>query len=111
VVATVASTSIGLAVIGAFSPLTHLLVLMGILIGFVAVPGHRRVLALFGIVFVPWLCCCRGRRLSCSTPMFLLHGICAGLPDTPEALTRIVTLDPVGQGALPVVGVFVVVAA
>ncbi|MFI9385231.1 glycosyltransferase [Kutzneria sp. NPDC052558] len=110
-VATVASTSIGLAVIGAFSPLTHLLILVGVLIGFVAVPGHRRVLALFGIVLLPLALLLPWPAVVLQHPDVLLHGVGARLPDDPEALTRLVTLDPGGPGALPVVGVFVVVAA
>jgi len=109
-VATVASTSIGLAVIGAFSPLTHLLVLVGILIGFVAVPGHRRVLALFGIVLLPLALLLPWPAVVLQHPDVLLHGIGARLPDPAEPWTRIVTLDPGGPGALPVVGAFVVVA-
>jgi len=110
-VATVASTSIGLAAIGAFSPLTHLLVLVGVLIGFVAVPGHRRVLALFGIVLLPLALLLPWPAVVLQHPDVLLHGVGARLPDVPEGLTRIVTLDPGGPGALPVIGVFVVVAA
>ena len=109
-VATVAGTSIGLAVIGAFSPLTHLLVLVGVLIGFVAVPGHRRVLALFGIVLLPLALLLPWPAVVLQHPDVLLHGVGALLPDQPAALTRIVTLDPGGAGALPVIGVFVVVA-
>ncbi|MFC0439058.1 glycosyltransferase family 2 protein [Kutzneria buriramensis] len=109
-VATVASTSIGLAVIGAFSPLTHLLVLVGVLIGFVAVPGHRRVLALFGIVLLPLALLLPWPAVVLQHPDVLLHGIGARLPDPAEPWTRIVTLDPGGPEALGVIGAFVVVA-
>jgi GT2 family glycosyltransferase len=110
-VATVAGTSIGLATLGAFSPLTHLLVLVGVLIGFVAMPGHRRVLALFGIVLLPLALLLPWPAVVLRHPDVLLHGVGAQFVDPPAALTRLVTLDPGGAGALPVVGVFVVVAA
>ena len=110
-VATVAGTSIGLAAMGAFSPLTHLLVLVGVLIGFVVVPGHRRVLALFGIVLLPLALLLPWPAVVLQHPDVLLHGVGAQVVDEPATWTRLVTLDPGGAGALPVVGAFVVVAA
>ncbi len=49
-------TAIGVAVMGAFSPLTHVVMIVGALAGFVAVTGGaRRIAALFAS------CCCRWR--------------------------------------------------
>ncbi|HEY0808100.1 MAG TPA: glycosyltransferase, partial [Pseudonocardiaceae bacterium] len=56
--ATAAGSALGLAVIGAFAPLVHALVIVFALAGFVVVPGghgdgRRRVAALFAIVLLP----------------------------------------------------------
>jgi hypothetical protein len=55
---TAAGSALGLAVIGAFAPLVHALVIVFALVGFVVVPGghgdgRRRVAALFAIVLLP----------------------------------------------------------
>ncbi|AHI01268.1 glycosyltransferase [Kutzneria albida] len=110
-VATAAATSLGLASLGAFSPLTHLMVLLGTLIAFVLVPGHRRITALFAIVLLPLALLLPWPAVVLQHPEVLLRGVGALVPDQSVPLTRLVALDPGGPGVLPLVGVLLVVAA
>lgn len=111
-----AATALGLAVISAFAPLLHLLVLVVVLIGFIVVPAPRvmtlrRVAGLFGVVLLPLGMLVPWPAVVVQRPAVLLHGVGAVVPErTPEWL-RLLALDPGGAGAAHWVGLLVVVAA
>jgi GT2 family glycosyltransferase len=101
-----AGSSLGLAVIGAFSPMTHLLALVCALGGFVLAGGQsgdarRRGAALFAIVLLPLALLLPWPAVLIQHPGALLHGVGAWVPGQ---------LD-LGPGALPVLGLVIAVAA
>jgi GT2 family glycosyltransferase len=108
-------TAIGLAVIGAFAPLVHGLVIVIALVGFVVVPGglgagRRRVAALFAVVLLPLALLVPWPAVVLTHPGVLLSGVTgAGPPTLPQSAARLVALDPGGPGA-GVVGVVLLVA-
>jgi GT2 family glycosyltransferase len=103
---TAATSSIGLAVIGAFSPLVHVLVLVFALVGFVVVPGghgdgRRRVAALFAVVLLPLALLIPWPAVVLEQPRLLLSGIGNSTPASPASLTNLLMLDPGGAGSVP----------
>lgn len=113
---TAAGTALGIAVIGAFTPLLHLLVLAVVLIGFVVVPAPRvttlrRAIGLFAVVLLPLGLLVPWPAVVVQRPAVLLHGVGAVVPEHLPGLLRLFALDPGGAGAMPWVGVLVVVAA
>lgn len=107
-----ALSAIGVALIGAFSPLTHALALVGLVIGFVVLPsptGLARRIASVGIVVVlPLLLLLPWPSVLLRHPELLLHGLGGGA--TAASGADLAGLDPGGQGAWPI-GVVLVVAA
>ncbi len=107
-----ALSAIGVALLGAFSPLAHALTLVGLVIGFVVLPapsGLARRIASVGIVVVlplalllPW------PSVLLRHPELLLHGL--GGAATAASGADLAGLDPGGQGAWPI-GVALVAAA
>ncbi|SDF91984.1 Glycosyltransferase, GT2 family [Lentzea fradiae] len=80
-------TSLGVAVIGAFSPLTHTLVIAGALVGFVAVTGGaRRIAALFAIVLLPMALLLPWPAVLVQNPEMVLNGLGAAFSSPPPNL-------------------------
>ncbi|HEY6423518.1 MAG TPA: hypothetical protein VIY28_09795 [Pseudonocardiaceae bacterium] len=113
---TAAATALGLAVIGAFAPLLHLMVLAVVLIGFVVVPAPRvpalrRAVGLFAVVLLPLGLLVPWPAVVIQRPEVLAHGVGAVVPEQLPGWLRLVALDPGGAGAAPWVGVVLVAAA
>lgn len=113
---TAASSAFGLAVIGAFAPLVHLLLVAYALAGFVVLPGYRgtggrRVAALFVIVLMPLALLLPWPAVLIQHPGVLIHGLGAYVPTPVATLFDLVALDPGGPGAAPVLGLAVIVFA
>ncbi|HWM03893.1 MAG TPA: glycosyltransferase, partial [Actinophytocola sp.] len=111
-----AATAFGLAVLGAFAPLVHLLLVAYALAGFVLVPGRRgdgrrRVTALFVLVLMPLALLLPWPAVLIQHPGVVLHGVGAYVGRVDVALPELFALDPGGPGAWPFVGLVVVVAA
>ncbi|MGH3775544.1 MAG: hypothetical protein ACRDRR_07370 [Pseudonocardiaceae bacterium] len=113
---TAAGTALGLAVIGAFAPLIHLLVLAVLLVGFVVTPAPRvatlrRAVGLFAVVLLPLGLLMPWPAVVIQRPAVLLHGVGAVVPEQVPGWLRLLALDPGGPGAAPWVGAVVVIAA
>jgi hypothetical protein len=113
---TAAATALGVAVIGAFAPLLHLLVLAVMLIGFVVLPAPRvstvrRTLGLFAVVLLPLGLLMPWPAVVIQRPTVLVHGVGAVVSEPLPGWLRLLALDPGGIGALPWVGAVVVLAA
>ncbi|MGH3932785.1 MAG: hypothetical protein ACRDTF_22745 [Pseudonocardiaceae bacterium] len=123
---TAAATALGLAIISAFAPLVHLLILAVVLVGFVMVPASngpaprgtsprgtslRRVAGLFAVVLAPLGMLMPWPAVVVQRPAVLLHGVGAVVPESSPGWLRLITLDPGGPGAAQWVGVVVVAAA
>ncbi|MGH3866042.1 MAG: hypothetical protein ACRDQ4_07870 [Pseudonocardiaceae bacterium] len=113
---TVAVTALGVAVLGAFAPLLHLMVLIMVLIGFVVVPDPRvttprRAIGLFAVVLLPLGLLVPWPAVVIQRPAVLLHGVGAVVPEQVPGWLRLLALDPGGAGAAPWVGAIVVAAA
>ncbi|WP_342749766.1 glycosyltransferase [Umezawaea tangerina] len=112
----VSGTAFAAAAIGAFSPLVHLAVVVGALVGFVVLPGNpgegrRRVAGLFAVVLLPMALLLPWPAVVLQNPVVVLHGVGA-VVDTPAVgPLDLVALRPGGPGALPFVGALVVLAA
>ncbi|GAA2664947.1 hypothetical protein GCM10010428_15710 [Actinosynnema pretiosum subsp. pretiosum] len=109
-------TALGLAALGAFSPLVHALVALAALIGFVAVPalvgdGRRRVAGLFAVVLLPVVLLLPWPAVVVENPVVLLHGVGAHQPTPPVSVTSLLALNPGGEGALPWAGALVLPVA
>ncbi|HWO62865.1 MAG TPA: glycosyltransferase family 2 protein [Umezawaea sp.] len=112
----VSGTAFATAVVGAFSPLVHLAVIVGALIGFVAVPGgpgegRRRVAGLFAVVLLPMALLLPWPAVVLQHPVVVLHGTGAVVATPDVGPLDLVALRPGGPGALPFVGALVVLAA
>ncbi|MBW0009333.1 MAG: hypothetical protein JO063_04295 [Pseudonocardiales bacterium] len=113
---TAAATALGIAVLGAFAPLLHLMVLTVLLIGFVVVPAPgvrttRRAMGLFAVVLLPLGLLVPWPAVVIQRPTVLLHGVGAVVPERVPGWLRLLSLDPGGAGAAPWVGVVVLAAA
>ncbi|WP_433265295.1 glycosyltransferase [Actinosynnema sp. CS-041913] len=109
-------TALAVAAMGAFSPLTHALVVLGALVGFVVVPGRagdgrRRVAGLFTVVLLPMALLLPWPAVVLQHPSVVLHGIGAHLDSAPVGWADLLTLRPGGPGSVAFVGVLVVVFA
>ncbi|MGB6163246.1 MAG: hypothetical protein WBF75_11885 [Pseudonocardiaceae bacterium] len=113
---TAALTALGVAVLGAFAPLLHLMVLTVVLMGFVLVPDPRvttprRAIGLFAVVLLPLGLLVPWPAVVIQRPSVLLQGVGAVVPEQVPGWLRLLALDPGGAGAAPWVGAIVVVAA
>jgi hypothetical protein len=113
---TAAATALGVAVIGAFAPLVHLLVLAVMLIGFVVLSAPRvstvrRTLGLFAVVLLPLGLLMPWPAVVIQRPTVLMHGVGAVVAEPLPGWLRLLALDPGGIGALSWVGAVVVLAA
>jgi len=113
---TASASALGLAVLGAFSPLVHLLVLLVALIGFVVVPGRpglgrRRVVGLFVVVLAPLGLLLPWPVALLQHPEAVLHGTGATVDDPGVSLVQLLTLHPGGPGGAPLVGGVLLVVA
>jgi hypothetical protein len=113
---TAAGTAFGLAVLGAFAPLVHGLLLLYALGGFVLVPAHRghtgrRIAALFVLVLMPLALLLPWPAVVIQHPGVVLHGVGAWMAEPAVSAFDLVSLDPGGPGGLPVVGLVAGVAA
>lgn len=80
-------TAIGVAVLGAFSPLTHAVTIVGALGGFVAVSGGaRRIAALFAIVLLPMALLLPWPAVLLQHPEMVLNGLGAAFSSPPPNL-------------------------
>ncbi|WP_037251775.1 glycosyltransferase family 2 protein [Kibdelosporangium aridum] len=118
-----AGSSLGLAVIGAFSPLVHLVILLCALAGFVLVGGQRgdgkrRGAALFAIVLLPLALLLPWPAVLIQNPAIVLHGVGGWVPYTSDfgsvVLALVVGVVAVvglvaqpGRGSLPGLGLLV----
>ncbi len=107
-----ALSAIGLALIGAFSPLAHALALVGLVIGFVVLPSPtglaRRIASVGIVVFLPLALLLPWPSVLLKHPELLLHGLGGGA--TAASGADLAGLDPGGPGAWPI-GVVLVAAA
>lgn len=108
-------TALGIAVIGAFSPLVHLTVLVLVLLGFVVVPtrrgeGRRRVGALCAIVLLPIALLLPWPAALMRHPELVLDGVGAGVGEQAATKSSLLMLTPGGAGAWPYLGMAVLVA-
>ncbi|KAA9162383.1 hypothetical protein FPZ12_012205 [Amycolatopsis acidicola] len=104
--------AVGVALLGAFSPLAHGLALLGLVAGFVVLPpvdGLLRRIGSVGIVvllplalLLPW------PTVLVNEPALFLHGLSG--PGAAPAAADLAGLDPGGVGAWPI-GVLVIVVA
>jgi hypothetical protein len=113
---TTAATALGVAVIGAFAPLVHLMLIMVMLIGFVVLPALRmttlrRTLGLFAVVLLPLGLLMPWPAVVIQRPTVLVHGVGGVVPEQLPSWPRLLVLDPGGAGTLPWVGAVVVIAA
>ncbi len=111
-----AASAFGLAVLGAFAPLVHVLLVVYALAGFVLVPGRRgdgrrRVTALFVLVLMPLALLLPWPAVLIQHPGVVLQGVGAQVGPVDVTLAELVSLDPGGPGAWPFVGLLVGLAA
>ncbi|MFJ7212455.1 glycosyltransferase [Amycolatopsis sp. NPDC098790] len=107
-----ALSAIGVAVLGAFSPLAHGLALAGLLIGFVVLPAPtglaRRIASVGIVVLLPLALLLPWPTVLLRHPELLVQGL-GGAAATVSG-TDLAGLDPGGPGAWPI-GVAVIAAA
>ncbi|WP_033293808.1 glycosyltransferase family 2 protein [Amycolatopsis jejuensis] len=106
-----ALSAFGVALLGAFSPLAHVLALVGLLAGFVVLPAPsglaRRVASVGIVVILPLVLLLPWPTVLLRHPELLLHGL--GGPAAPASATDLAGLTPGGPGAWPI-GVAVLAA-
>ncbi|HET6289258.1 MAG TPA: glycosyltransferase family 2 protein, partial [Amycolatopsis sp.] len=99
-----ALSAIGLALIGAFSPLAHALAVVGLVIGFVVLPSPtglaRRIASVGIVVFLPLALLLPWPSVLLRHPELLLHGLGGGA--TAASGADLAGLDPGGPGAWPI---------
>lgn len=113
---TACATALGVAVIGAFAPALHLLVLAVALVGFVVTPAPsvaplRRVAGLITLVLVPVGLLVPWPAVVVQRPAVVVHGVGAVVPEMWPGWSGVVTLDPGGPGAAPWIGLAILLAA
>ena len=113
--ATASLTALGLAVLGAFAPLMHLVLVLLALAGFVLVPSEarrapRRVAGMAAIVLLPVGCLLPWPVVLVSNPEILVHGLGTRTTETPAGLGML-ALSPDGAAVGWLGGVLVVIAA
>lgn len=108
------AVSLGLAVIGSFSPLTHLMVLIVLLGGFVfvssPVPLGRRLAGIALVALLPIALVLPWPAALVTNPALVLHGLGARVPSLDVDVPELLSLYPGGGGALPIGGVLVAAA-
>lgn len=106
--------ALGIALIGAFSPLIHVLVLLGLLLGFVVVHSTaalaRRVASVATVVLLPIALLLPWPALVLTHPEVLLHGVGARVPEVAVGSGELFSLDPGGPGTLPIGAVLIIAA-
>jgi hypothetical protein len=104
--------AVGVAVLGAFSPLAHGLALLGLVAAFVVLPPGesllKRIASVAIVVLLPLALLLPWPTVLVNQPALFLHGLSGPAPAPASA--DLVGLDPGGAGAWPV-GVAVLVAA
>ncbi|MFD2419225.1 hypothetical protein [Amycolatopsis pigmentata] len=107
--------ALGVALLGAFSPLAQGLAVLGLVAGFVVLPsdraasaGWKRVASVGIVVLLPLALLLPWPTTLVNQPALILHGLSG--PGTAVTPTQLIGLDPGGPGALPA-GIAVVVAA
>jgi hypothetical protein len=107
--------ALGVALLGAFSPLAHGLAVLGLVTGFVVLPqeragpaGWKRVASVGVVVLLPLALLLPWATALVNQPALILHGPSG--PGTAATPTELIGLDPGGSGALPA-GIAVVLAA
>jgi hypothetical protein len=113
---TAAATALGIAVIGAFAPLLHLMLVVLALVGFIVVPAPqaptlRRAVGLFAVVLLPLGLLMPWPAVVVQRPAVLLHGVGAVVPEHLPGWLDLLTLNPGGVGTVPWAGGVVVLAA
>lgn len=106
------TVALGVAVLGGFSPLTHLLVLLGLLSGFVLVHSPtsmgRRIASVSVVVLLPIALLLPWPATLINNPAIALHGLGARVPALPVGPGELFSLDPGGLGAMPVGAVLII---
>jgi GT2 family glycosyltransferase len=107
--------ALGIAAIGAFSPLVQGLLVLLALIGFVVLPSaageaRRRVASLFVVVLLPLALLLPWPAVLLQHPSVLLHGVGATVPAEHVSIGQLLTLDPGGAGTWPFLGVLVLLS-
>ncbi|WP_326565986.1 glycosyltransferase family 2 protein [Amycolatopsis rhabdoformis] len=106
-----ALSAFGVAVLGAFSPLAHVLALVGLLLGFVVLPAPtglaRRAASVGIVVILPLVLLLPWPTVLLKHPELLLHGLSG--PAAPASGADLAGLTPGGPGAWPI-GVAVLAA-
>jgi GT2 family glycosyltransferase len=112
---TAAGTAFGLAVLGAFAPLVHMLLVLYALAGFVLVPGgrghgSRRVAALFVLVLMPLALLLPWPAVAIQHPGVMLHGVGGWVSERTASALELASMNPGGPGARSIVGLAVLLA-
>ena len=102
-----AASAFGLAVLGAFSPLVHLLLVVYALAGFVLVPGRRgyrrrRVTALFMVVLMPLALLLPWPAVLIQHPGVVVHGVGAQVGTVDVTLVELAGARPGRAGRVAV---------
>lgn len=104
----------GVAVVGAFSPLVHAMVLAGLLLGFVFVHSEvrlsRRIAGVAVAVLLPIAVLLPWPTTLLTHPELVLHGIGGRVAAVEVSAGELLSLDPGGPGARPFGIVLVIVA-
>jgi GT2 family glycosyltransferase len=113
---TAAATALGLAVIGAFAPALHLLLLAVALVGFLSSSAPRsttlrRAAGLFTLVLLPVGLLVPWPAVVVQRPAVLVHGMGAVVPEQWPGWTGVLSLDPGGPGAVSWIGAGLLLAA
>nr|WP_243659081.1 glycosyltransferase family 2 protein [Tamaricihabitans halophyticus] len=106
----------GLALLGAFSPLIYVVLVVGILLGFVVVPAPaehagRRIAGLCIAVLLPIVLLLPWPVALLSDPGLVLHGPGAYQPETGQSVFDLLSLHPGGAGSWQGIGLVVLLAA
>ncbi|MDR7301301.1 glycosyltransferase [Haloactinomyces albus] len=111
-------TALGLAVLGAFAPVMHLVLVVLALLGFVLVPGRarsargytpRRTAGLFALVLLPVACLLPWPVAVFRNPQILVHGLGARVIEDPVGMS-VAVLSPGGSPASWTAGALVIAA-
>lgn len=111
---TAVGAALGLAVLGAFSPLVHALVVVGLLLAFVVTPSSvrmtRRIAGVAVVAMLPVALLLPWPTALVTDPGLLLHGLGARVAELQVSGGELFSIDPGGVGALPLGAVLVVAA-
>ncbi len=111
---TAGATALGVALIGAFSPLTHVVIVIGLVAGFVVAPSTvrmtRRIAGMAVVALLPLALLLPWPTEWVRNPALLLHGVGARLPEVTAGGGELFSLHPGGVGAVPLGAVLIVAA-